>query len=173
MGWQKRLVGVLGSRIPGLGRVVSWLSGLLDPAKACPVCPRCRAVGFDLEQHTRVYAAPFGPAEPYDAETLTCWTCGESGDWRGVSEANLDRARTRADQASVSMMLDELAVVGLCRGHIEREAGLLGGTLGRWARGPCPPEGLDLLREWRGRREVCRDLDALWEAGLIERKGRW
>lgn len=151
---------------------VQRLLGLLDSMRFHVLrCPVCGARGGDAEIATPAYSAPYGPTESYTVEHVTCWTCGEAWDWRGVSDRSLLAAMERADQASVAMILDDLAAVGYSTGYLERVHGLKAGTLRSWRSGRCPPSGLALLRLVRGDETVVRDLNDLWQMGFSDRRG--
>jgi hypothetical protein len=112
-----------------------------------------------FEHRTVAYQAHYGPTVGYDQEVAHCDTCGESSDARGVNARVARAAIDRADRASVPLMLDALAAVGHSPGYLEREHGLPAGTLARWRRGDCSPEGLALLRLLRA--GVAEELEAL------------
>ena len=96
------------------------------------LCPWCGSDKVVTETQPERFAVPHGPSVEIQAVTDTCAQCGESGDFGGVNDSAITRARENSIKASVPLMLEQLARSNCTMAYIERSLSLPTRTLARW-----------------------------------------
>ena len=109
-------------------------------------CPVCGSDDTRIQQKTDRYTTPYGTAEEYQVEVVTCETCGEAGDFRDVNEAVASEAISKACKSELERILVEIDQFGISMAYLERALELPARTVARWKSGQRSAAPVALLR---------------------------
>ncbi|NOU23583.1 MAG: hypothetical protein HOO93_17685 [Methyloglobulus sp.] len=110
------------------------------------ICPACGSDSVESTESINTIPVVYGNAAKFVEILNKCSVCGESGDFSGVNDEQIDKALEVAKKDSVNKMLDALSINGIKMSYMERALELPARTIARWKIGEVSAATLALLR---------------------------
>lgn len=109
-------------------------------------CPACGATSLKKNEEIRTEQLTFGPQFQFKEVMYECSSCGESGDFTGETDKNLEVAERHAQESALRNYIEGLSEMHITMAYIERVFELPARTLTRWKSGDFSRTSLALLR---------------------------
>ncbi|MGJ0516008.1 MAG: hypothetical protein ACR65O_09725 [Methylomicrobium sp.] len=109
-------------------------------------CPACGSDSIETTKSKHMIPVIYGNFASYDEILEKCLVCGESGDFSGVNDEQVDKALESAKKQSVINMLNFLSDKDIKMSYMERALELPARTVARWKGGDLSATTLALLR---------------------------
>lgn len=110
------------------------------------LCPACGSDSVKTTINKHMLPITYGDPAEFNEVLDECLVCGESGDFTGINDDQIDKAIEVAKKQSVIYMLDDLSHKNIKMSYMERALELPARTIARWKGGELSATTLALLR---------------------------
>jgi hypothetical protein len=133
-------------------------------------CPACGSDSIETTKSEHVFPIVYGSPAIFHEILETCLICGESGDFSGANDEEIDKAIEVAKKKSIIDMLDALSHRDIKMSYMERALELPARTINRWKGGEFSATTLALLRIIRTYPWILEVADSHFEESVAERR---